>query len=73
MKVDGYFVEVDTPDGKQTCLECAVCSERFFDRVSRGVYPRVLESGVSKFIDHANNLHGSTGGTIGAKKNNVAA
>jgi len=73
MKVNAIFVETNGPEGRRVALECSVCGIRFFDRMSRGEHPRVLESGVSQFIDHAENAHQSTGGTIRVPRKAVAA
>lgn len=74
MKVDGLFVEGTGPNGgKITGLECSECGECFFDQMSEEVPPRVLESAVEKFIEHAEDAHQSTGGVIGVKRKGVAA
>jgi hypothetical protein len=67
--VNFIFVEVaDAKQGKKFGVECDACGERFFDRVSIGANPRVLESGVSLAIEHAKKVHQSTGGRVGAKR-----
>lgn len=74
MKVDGLFVEGNGPDGiKIKGLECSECGEQFFDQMSEEVPPRVLESAVEKFIQHAEDAHQSTGGVIGVNRRGVAA
>jgi hypothetical protein len=70
MKVDCLFIEAKGPDGKTVmAAEYSECGELFFDQMSEGPNRRVLESGVTKFIDHANEVHQSTGGVIGGKRN----
>jgi hypothetical protein len=74
MKVDGLFVEGTGPaGGKITGLECSECGECFFDQMSEEASPRVLESAVEKFIEHAEDAHQSTGGVIGVNRKGVAA
>jgi hypothetical protein len=69
MKVDCLFIEAEGPDGKTVmAAKCSECGELFFDQMSEGEHSRVLESGVTKFIDHANEIHQSTGGVIGGKR-----
>lgn len=73
MKVDGIFVQADGPGGGIiTGLECSECGQRFFDGMSDGPRPRVLESGVEKFIQHADDEHKSTGGVIGVGRKAAA-
>jgi hypothetical protein len=74
MKVDGLFVEGTGPNGgKITGLECSECGECFFDQMSEEASPRVLESAVEKFIEHAEDAHQSSGGVIGVIRRGAAA
>ena len=41
----------------QTALECSLCNELFFDRVSAGNRPRILASGIQPAIEHAKIKH----------------
>ena len=43
-------------------------ARELFDRVSKGAKPRLLESGISKAIEHAELVHKSTGGVVGSRK-----
>jgi hypothetical protein len=63
MKVNFLFIEEHGRVG----VECSACGDRFFDRLSKGAHPRMLESGISTAITHANSLHRSTGGVIGSR------
>jgi hypothetical protein len=61
--VNFFFVCEDGRYG----VECEACGERFFDRLSKSILrPRLLESGIAIAISHANHVHHSTGGRIGA-------
>ena len=65
--VNFIFVEVaDAKQGKKVGVECDACGERFFDRLSPSA--RVLASGVSAAIEHAEKAHQSTGGRFGKKR-----
>jgi hypothetical protein len=71
MKVNFVFIVEDDdtePTGKKYGVECDACGDRFFDRMSRGVHPRMLESGIPIAINHANTVHQSTGGVVGAAR-----
>jgi hypothetical protein len=41
----------------QSALECSLCSEVFFDRISAGDRPRILASGIQPAIEHAKTKH----------------
>jgi hypothetical protein len=65
VKVDGLFIKSQSPDGRPILgLECSQCGQRFFDELSAGPKPVVLQSAVEKFVDHANDEHKTTGGVI---------
>jgi hypothetical protein len=69
--VNFFFVEVadpSSPHGKKWGVECDVCGERFFDRISQGKNPRLLASGIPVAIEHAKVAHQSTGGRVGSKE-----
>lgn len=57
-KVDCYFIEEDGKVGG----ECSECHAKFFDRMSKGEHPRMLESGIGQFLEHAKVAHHSSGG-----------
>jgi hypothetical protein len=65
MKVDGIFIEAEGPGGEKiTGLECSECGQEFFDAFSIGDSPRIVESAVAKFIEHADQEHHSDGGVF---------
>jgi hypothetical protein len=69
VKVNFAFVEDSDPTaGKRIGVECDVCRRRFFDLFSGGIRPRLLESGISAAIRHAEAEHQSTGGMVGLRK-----
>jgi uncharacterized radical SAM superfamily protein len=73
MKVDALFAEGDGPTGgKIEGLECSECGQRFFEEMSEGARPRVLESAVEKFVQHAEDEHQASGGVIGVKRGAAA-
>jgi len=63
VKVNFPFIEENGRVG----VECSACGQRFFDRMSKGARSRMLQSGISVAIDHANSRHRSTGGVIGRR------
>lgn len=68
--VNFFFVDVADPampSRRKYGAECEACGEKFFDRLSKGAHPRVLESGISAAIEHAKMVHQSNGGTLGGK------
>jgi hypothetical protein len=68
VKMDLYMIEEDDPGGgKRYGVQCSACPEKFFDRMSKGKHPRVLDSGVVRAIEHARTVHKSEGGKITVK------
>lgn len=66
MKVDALPIVGKGPQGELIeGLECSECGQEFFDAVTEEIPPRMVESAVAKFIDHADQDHHSTGGVIG--------
>ena len=72
MKVDALSVKSFDAKGQEiTGLECSECGQRFFDEIRED--QRISESGVEKFIQHAEDEHQSSGGVIGVKKARMVA
>lgn len=69
MKVDALPITGEGPKGEEILgLECSECGQEFFDAITEEGSPRVIESAVAKFIEHADQEHHSTGGVIGGKR-----